>query len=120
MPTRRSLRDLQAHAPQITPDSTRARSAAVVQTVLHMTEPQRRLVYILRSVKDPNRHYVGRTFDIASRLAAHNAGESPSTAKHRPWQVVVLVQFLNEERAAEFQKFLKSVSGRAFTKQYFA
>jgi predicted GIY-YIG superfamily endonuclease len=85
-----------------------------------MSEPQKRFVYVLRSLKDPTRQYVGRTYDVVSRLASHNAGESPKTTKHRPWQVVALVQFLSEERAEEFQKFLKSVSGRAFTKQYFA
>jgi putative endonuclease len=85
-----------------------------------MNQPQKRFVYVLRSLKDPTRQCVGRTYDVASRLASHNAGASPKTTKHRPWQVVVLVQFLSEERAEEFQKFLKSASGRAFTKQYFA
>jgi putative endonuclease len=96
------------------------RWAAVVQARDAMSEPQKRFVYVIRSLKDPTRQYVGRTYDIASRLASHNAGESPYTIKHRPWQIVVLVQFLSEQRAAEFQKFLKSASGRAFTKQYFA
>ena len=79
----------------------------------------RRCVYIMRSVKDPDRHYIGRTADIASRLASHNAGESPRTARQAPWQVVVLVQFVDERRALDFEKFLKSTSGRAFVKQYF-
>jgi putative endonuclease len=84
----------------------------------HVDQP-RRCVYIMRSVKDPDRQYIGRTADIASRLASHNAGESPQTARHVPWQVVVLVQFLDERRALDFEKFLKSTSGRAFVKQYF-
>ncbi len=79
----------------------------------------RRCVYIIRSVKDPDRRYIGRTADIASRLASHNAGQSPQTARQAPWQVVVLVQFLEERRALDFEKFLKSTSGRAFVKQYF-
>jgi putative endonuclease len=83
-------------------------------------EPQRRCVYILRSVTRPDRYYIGLTSDIASRLASHNAGESPSTARHKPWRVVVLVQFADEERAVDFEKFLKSVSGRAFATQHFA
>jgi predicted GIY-YIG superfamily endonuclease len=85
-----------------------------------MSEAQRRVVYVLRSIPDPDRHYVGRTADIAGRLASHNAGESPQTTRHRPWQVVVLVQFVNEQRAAEFEKFLKSSTGRAFARQHFA
>lgn len=79
----------------------------------------RRCVYIIRSVRDPERQYIGRTADIASRLASHNAGESPRTARQAPWQIVVLMQFVEERRALEFEKFLKSASGRAFVKQYF-
>jgi len=32
----------------------------------------------------------------------------------------VLVQFVDERRALDFEKFLKSTSGRTFVKQYFA
>jgi putative endonuclease len=84
----------------------------------HKDEP-RRCVYIIRSLKDQDRQYIGRTADIASRLASHNAGESPRTARQAPWQVVVLMQFLDETRACDFEKFLKSGSGRTFVKQYF-
>jgi predicted GIY-YIG superfamily endonuclease len=84
----------------------------------HQDAP-RRCVYIIRSVKEPDRQYIGRTADVASRLASHNAGESPKTARQAPWQIVVLVQFVDERRALDFEKFLKSTSGRAFVKQYF-
>jgi putative endonuclease len=62
---------------------------------------------------------VGLTSDIAAQLASHNAGESPHTTTHKPWQVLVLVQFVDEKRAIEFEKFLKSTSGRTFAKAYF-
>ena len=79
----------------------------------------RRCVYVIRSLKEPDRQYIGRTADMASRLASHNAGESPQTARQRPWQVVILVQFLDESRAVAFEKFLKSASGRLFVRQHF-
>ena len=79
----------------------------------------RRCVYVLRSLKEPDRQYIGRTADMASRLASHNAGDSPQTARQGPWQVVVLVQFLDESRAVAFEKFLKSASGRPFVRQHF-
>lgn len=84
----------------------------------HSDEP-RRCVYIIRSLKDPDRQYIGRTADVASRLASHNAGASPRTARQAPWQIVVLMQFVDERRAADFEKFLKSSSGRGFVRQYF-
>jgi putative endonuclease len=86
---------------------------------MHYKDAPRRCVYIIRSVKEPDRQYIGRTADVASRLASHNAGESPKTARQVPWQIVVLVQFVDERRALDFEKFLKSTSGRAFVKQYF-
>jgi len=93
----------------------------MVQMPSGMTQDDapRRCVYIIRSVKDPERQYIGRTADMASRLASHNAGESPRTARQAPWQIVVLIQFVEERRALDFEKFLKSSSGRGFVKQYF-
>ena len=85
-----------------------------------MSEVQRRVVYVMRSLKDPDRHYVGLTADIAGRLASHNAGESPQTTRHKPWQGVVLVQFVDEQRALEFEKYLKSGPGQVFAKRHFA
>jgi len=84
----------------------------------HLDTP-RRCVYIIRSLKEPDRQYIGRTADMASRLASHNAGESPQTARQAPWQVVVLMQFLDEARASDFERFLKSTSGRVFARQHF-
>jgi putative endonuclease len=79
-----------------------------------------RFVYILRSESDPNRHYVGRTANVDDRLDWHNAGPSGLTAHHRPWQVVVSLEFPHEREAVRFEKYLKSGSGRAFTKRHFA
>lgn len=75
-------------------------------------------VYVIRSETGGVRHYVGRTANLTSRLASHNAGESPQTARHRPWKVVVALQFAAEERAASFEKYLKSGAGAEFLNRY--
>ena len=80
--------------------------------------PPRRFVYLLRSLSLPDRPYVGLTSDVGRRLAAHNAGRSPHTAKCRPWQLAVSVEFPDEARAVRFERYLKSGSGRAFTKRH--
>ncbi len=85
-----------------------------------MADTYHAVVYVLRSIPSPDKHYVGLTADLAARLASHNAGELSSTARHKPWRLVVLVQFLDRLRAAEFEKYLKSGSGRAFVKTHFA
>ena len=84
-----------------------------------MTQAQRRFVYILRSLSAPERYYIGLTNDIAARLSAHNDGQSPQTARHRPWRLHLVMQFSSEDVAVRFEKFLKSGSGRAFAKQHF-
>lgn len=78
-----------------------------------------RFVYILRSESNPDRHYVGRTADVDTRLAWHNDGPCGYTRNHRPWSVIVSVEFPDESRATRFERYLKSGSGRAFAKRHF-
>jgi len=44
-------------------------------------------VYILESDFGDEHFYVGLTEDLKSRLAKHNAGEVPHTAKFKPWRI---------------------------------
>jgi putative endonuclease len=78
-----------------------------------------RTVYVLRSLSNPDRHYVGSTSDLVLRLAAHNAGQTKHTAKHRPWKVIVTIDFEQHTTADRFERFLKSGSGRAFARTHF-
>jgi putative endonuclease len=79
-----------------------------------------RFVYVLRSESDPSHHYVGRTKDVDERLRWHNEGPCGYTLQHRPWSILVTLEFPNERAAAHFEKYLKSGSGRAFAKRHFA
>jgi putative endonuclease len=80
----------------------------------------RRFVYVLRSEVDPSHHYVGVASDVDGRLEWHNTGPCGHTRRHRPWRVIVCVEFPNEKTALRFEKYLKSGSGRAFAKRHFA
>jgi predicted GIY-YIG superfamily endonuclease len=79
----------------------------------------RRFVYILRSDSDHERHYVGVTADVDERLEWHNTGLSGHTRQHRPWRVIVSFEFPDERAAVRFERYLKSGSGRAFSKRHF-
>jgi predicted GIY-YIG superfamily endonuclease len=79
----------------------------------------KRFVYVLRSDRDPSRHYVGLTSDVGNRLRWHNAGQNRSTARDRPWTVLVAIGFRTEDAAVQFERYLKSGSGRAFAKRHF-
>ena len=79
----------------------------------------KRFVYILRRVSAPSRPYVGLTHDVRARLADHNAGRCPHTARYRPWQLHIVIEFPDEPRAIDFERYLKSGSGRAVAKRHF-
>ena len=88
---------------------------------MHPSETMpKRFVYILRSLAVPDRRYVGMTTDVRARLAAHNAGLSPFTARYRPWRMTVCIEFADEQQAVRFERYLKSPSGRAFARRHFA
>jgi len=76
-------------------------------------------VYILESESNPDRHYTGFTCNLRTRLKAHNSGQLPYTAKHRPWRVDVAIAFRSKSRAQAFETYLKSHAGRAFAKKHF-
>jgi len=76
-------------------------------------------IYILVSEKDSTRHYTGRTDNLEARLKAHNNGQVASTADHRPWRIETAVAFSDRTKAIEFEKYLKTHSGRAFAAKRF-
>ena len=76
-------------------------------------------MYLLRSLSNPNRTYVGVTTDFDRRLEEHNSGRAPHTARFKPWKVVVFVEFSDDAKADMFETYLKSGSGHAFAKRHF-
>ena len=74
-------------------------------------------VYILRSISNPERHYTGFTEDPKARLKDHNTGKCSHSRKHRPWRIKNLFAFDDREKALDFERYLKSPSGRAFAKK---
>ena len=71
-------------------------------------------VYLLRSIPNPDQTYVGHTKDLKTRLVAHHQGQSPHTAKFKPWELITYLAFKNKSTALAFEKYLKSHSGKAF------
>lgn len=76
-------------------------------------EPMR-YVYLLQSVEYPNDTYIGLTDDLRTRLSAHNRRRSSHTDKYKPWRLITNVAFSDERKAIEFERYLKTASGRAF------
>ena len=77
-------------------------------------------MYVLRSERDPARHYVGVTCYVDERVAWHNSELAGHTIHCQPWRVVVSLEFPDEQTAVRFEQYLKSGSGRAFAKRHFS
>ncbi|MGD1032131.1 MAG: GIY-YIG nuclease family protein [Opitutaceae bacterium] len=75
-------------------------------------------VYILQSDGSPTHFYVGQTTDLKARLAKHNEGGTPYTANHRPWSFKTAIAFTDPINAARFERYLKTSSGRAFSRRH--
>ncbi len=73
-------------------------------------------VYILKC-NDGNL-YIGCTEDINERLKRHEAGQVPATADRLPMELEFYFAISNKYKAFEFEKYLKSGSGRAFIKKH--
>lgn len=72
-------------------------------------------VYVLKC-KDG--YYVGCTNNLKERLRRHQKGYVPKTRDRRPITLKNYIAFLDKYQAFEFEKYLKSGSGRAFIKRH--
>lgn len=73
-----------------------------------------RYVYLLESIGVAGKRYVGQTSDLKRRVAEHNASKSAHTSKYAPWRIATYVAFSDEDKAMDFERYLKSGSGHAF------
>ncbi|MBD3272762.1 GIY-YIG nuclease family protein [Candidatus Dependentiae bacterium] len=74
-------------------------------------------IYILQSINFTNKFYTDLTSDLKRRISEHNQGKSIHTNKHVPWKLKTYIAFSDEQKAFEFERYLKTSSGRAFTKK---
>ena len=72
-------------------------------------------VYIL--LCSDNKPYTSCTSDIQKRLEGHSNGYVPATKYRRPLNLITYISFTDRIKAFEFEKYLKSGSGRAFLKK---
>lgn len=73
-------------------------------------------VYLLKLSNDD--FYVGSTKDLRKRFQKHKNGEVPHTSKFRPHKLVWYAAFDSIELASNFEKYLKSSSGKAFRNKH--
>jgi predicted GIY-YIG superfamily endonuclease len=74
-------------------------------------------VYIIGGIGFPDQQHAGASADLKRRMMDHNSGKSPPTAKCSPWQLIWYCAFPEKYNALQFEKYLKSHTGRAFAKK---
>ena len=52
-------------------------------------------------------------------LIAHNSGVSYHIAKYKPWVLVTYIAFSDKAKGLEFERYLKTGSGKAFAAKRF-
>lgn len=67
-------------------------------------------LYILRSQKT-GRLYTGTTSDVRRRVRDHHLGNTPSTRRQGPWELVYLDVLPDRAAALEREQHLKSLTG---------
>ena len=63
-------------------------------------------------------YYKGCTNNIEDRLLRHQRGYVESTKDLLPVKLITYTAFTDKSKAFEFEKYLKSGSGRAFLKKH--
>ena len=75
-------------------------------------------VYILRSIDNPDKIYVGYTNNIDRRLEEHNSGSQIYSKRYAPWELITYLTFTDKTIASQFEKYLKTPSGKAFINKH--
>lgn len=76
-------------------------------------------MYFVYSLKCKDGFYVGCTDDIKERLNRHEKGHVPATEKRLPIILEFYFAIKDKHKAFEFERYLKTGSGRAFIKKHF-
>lgn len=58
--------------------------------------------------------YIGSTGDLQNRMQQHLQGQTKTTARIRPVELVFYAAFKTKEKAVAFEMYLKTSSGFAF------
>jgi predicted GIY-YIG superfamily endonuclease len=74
-------------------------------------------VYLLRC--SDHSIYTGCTSNLEKRLEAHRNGKVNYTKDKLPFELVTYIAFTDKTKAFQFEKYLKSGSGKAFANKRF-
>ncbi len=76
-------------------------------------------MYYVYSLKCKDGYYIGCTNNLKERLRRHIKGNIPATANRLPVKLIFYFAIDDKYKVFEFEKYLKSGSGRAFINKHF-
>ncbi|MEP7162681.1 MAG: GIY-YIG nuclease family protein [Candidatus Moraniibacteriota bacterium] len=76
-------------------------------------------MYYVYSLKCKDGYYIGCTDNLKERLERHQNGHVPATKNRLPIVLEFYCAIGDKYKAFEFERYLKSGSGRAFTRKHF-
>ncbi|HBP01601.1 MAG TPA: hypothetical protein DD454_05340 [Candidatus Moranbacteria bacterium] len=77
-------------------------------------------MHYVYSLKCKDGFYIGCTDNLQDRLERHQKGYVSATKKRQPVKLEFYLAIQDKYKAFEFEKYLKSGAGRAFTKKHFS
>lgn len=76
-------------------------------------------MYYVYSLKCKDGYYVGCTDDLKDRVTRHKKGHVIATKYRLPVELDFYIAFKSKYKAFDFERYLKTGSGRAFVKKHF-
>lgn len=76
-------------------------------------------MYYIYCLQCEDGYYIGCTQDLKDRLERHEKGQILATANRLPIHLHFYFVIQDKNKAFEFEKYLKSGSGRAFLNRHF-
>jgi len=83
-----------------------------------MSEGGKKIMNYVYSLKCKDGYYVGCTDNVNERLRRHQDCQVPATANRLPIELEFYFAINNKHKAFQFEKYLKSGSGRAFINKH--
>ncbi|OGM32695.1 excinuclease ABC subunit C [Candidatus Woesebacteria bacterium RIFCSPHIGHO2_01_FULL_44_21] len=74
--------------------------------------------YVCILLCNDNKPYTGCTSNLKNRIKRHKEGNIPATKNRLPLKLIFYFAFSEKYIAFDFEKYLKSGSGRAFLKKH--
>lgn len=75
-------------------------------------------MYYVYSLKCKNGYYIGCTDNLKDRFERHQKGQVPATVNRLPIKLDFYFTIENKYKTFEFEKYLKSGSGRVFLNKH--